>query len=398
MARGEVRRKVRHLAETCAQSRRLGLAAALVLTACSSNEASTPSTMDAGTTIAPDDVTLLFETATRDAIPIADRGTLLIGDAACATAVSATRRVPVNLLLLLDRSESMGEGTPSRWSGAVAGIRGLLAELDDDTRVGLTMFSSPAGATITTATYATPNVPVAPLRESRSVILGALDGARPIGGTPMLCAALGTRNYYRSFTLDGSRNVVLITDGRPTGECVTSLSCPNAFDFACRDQRGVIAANEVRASFLGSIRDPSPLKYFVAGTAAADNHYLSDLAFSGNTRRYLACQPAYDCHYSLGETTFAADLVNALGDIRGRTASCEFEVDADPSRVDPARVNVSISGADGFVPRDTTHADGWDYSTGMRSVVLYGATCTRVLANSTALVRIVFGCPTRTPG
>ena len=38
------------------------------------------------------------------------------------------------------------------------------------------------------------------------------------------------------------------------------------------------------------------------------------------------------------------------------------------------------------------------YSPGMRSVVLHGPACDRVLADGSALVRIVFGCPTITPG
>jgi hypothetical protein len=34
----------------------------------------------------------------------------------------------------------------------------------------------------------------------------------------------------------------------------------------------------------------------------------------------------------------------------------------------------------------------------MRSVVLYGATCDRVRTDPMARVRILFGCPTLTPG
>ena len=90
----------------------------------------------------------------------------------------------------------------------------------------------------------------------------------------------------------------------------------------------------------------------------------------------------------------------ALDDIRGRATSCEFEVDADPSRVDPTRVNVDLrsGGSSSVVPRDVDHNNGWDYSAGMRSVILYGPACERVTSDKGAEVRIVFGCPTQTPG
>ena len=99
-----------------------------------------------------------FPNINRDAaIPIPDRGlNTITPDAACATTTSDTRRVPVNLLIVLDRSGSMNNtpASPTRWASAVSALEGLLGGLDDDIRVGLTFFPSITGASDQPASYA----------------------------------------------------------------------------------------------------------------------------------------------------------------------------------------------------------------------------------------------------
>lgn len=379
---------------------------ALSVIACSPSEAPTftsgnPNRMDASTVLTGDAVPN-FETSARDAIPVADRGPQVISaDASCSTTTADARRLPVNLLIVLDRSGSMSER--GKWTAAVSGLRALLGRLDGNIRVGLTMFPAPSGvgAADRVATYNTPIVPIEALSTNRARLDSTLSGASPSGNTPMNCATEGSRNYYESFTMDGSRSVILITDGVPTSECTTAPMCA-LFppDFACLLAQGNVASNEVRVSVARGARGTPPIRYFVAGTPDASDTFLSDLAFTGNTPRTPDCQRTTSCHYSLQTGSFEADLTRALDDIRGRAVSCEFAVDADPSRVDPTRVNVNVTtgGASTVVPRDVDHNNGWDYSPGMRSVVLHGPACQRVLADDGAQVRIVFGCPTITPG
>jgi hypothetical protein len=339
----------------------------------------------------------------RDAIPIPDRGTQVIeADASCMTTTADARRLPVNLLIVLDRSGSMNDG--GKWVAAQGGLRTLLGRLDGGIRVGLTMFPAPAGAGSAdrATTYASPLVPIAPLSANRARLLSTLNDASPGGNTPMNCATEGSRSYYDAFTMDGSRNVILITDGQPTSECTTAPMCA-IFppDFACLLSQANVASTDVRVSVARGARGTPPIRYFIAGTPDATDAFLSDLAFTGNTPRTPDCQRTTSCHYRLSTGTFEADLTRALDEIRGRASSCEFEVDADPSRVDPTRVNVNVTsgaGAATVIPRDVDHNDGWDYSPGMRSVVLHGPACDRVLSDDGASVRIVFGCPTLTPG
>lgn len=339
----------------------------------------------------------------RDAIPIRDNGSSVIQpDAACSTTTADARRLPLNLLILLDRSGSMGQGTarPTKWESAVAGISRLLMRLDDTARVGLTFFPTRSGTSTTAAAYSSPAVRIDPLSTTRRALLDALMSASPMGETPMACAAQGTNQYFgMGFPHDGSRNVILITDGAPTEEC-SGVMC-GLFDVSCLLNASRQAADAVRVAVAMGQRQTPPVRFFVAGTPDASNQFLSDLAVIGGTRRSADCTTRMDCHYSLGTSTFDADLNAALDDIRGRALTCEFTIETDPTRVDPTRVNVNVSigaGAPTLIPRDVSHRDGWDYGEGMRTVVLHGPTCDRVRSDGAARVQILLGCPTATPG
>jgi hypothetical protein len=55
-------------------------------------------------------------------------------------------------------------------------------------------------------------------------------------------------------------------------------------------------------------------------------------------------------------------------------------------------VFVFFDGAAPAVPRDTTHADGWDYDASTQTVRFYGPTCTKVKSGTVKKQSVVFGC------
>jgi len=330
----------------------------------------------------------------------------LTPDAACAMETSETQRAPINILLVLDRSGSMGSPAsgssgPTKWEGATAALQSLVRTLPDDVRLGLTVFPSVSSPS-TESGYTTPRVPIAALTSSRTPILNELTTLRPTGGTPMACAMSGSQRYLtQTYMADGSLNVVLITDGEPSEECVNMLNC-GFFDTACWTQQTNIAKNAVLGTTATMFQRNPPIRTFAVGTLDATATFLSSVAVQGGTPRRTNCQGTNTCFYSLG-ANFQADLQMALDDIRGRAASCEFRLNIDLTRVDPNLVNVNFTPRTGaaptIIPRDTNRADGWDYNDTRTSVILYGPSCDAVKAGDAgSKVEILFGCPTQVPG
>lgn len=357
---------------------------------------------DAGATTAPQD----GWSTLRDAIPIADRGPMLLNpDAACMTNTLDGRRVPSNILILLDRSGSMnnrGTGvTQTKWQAAVAGLSTLLTRLSDNTRVGITFFPSARNPS-EAASYVTPAADIEPLGTNRAVLLTLLRNTSPTGNTPMVCGVNGAQRYFQDYRGDGTRNVILITDGVPTEECAQDIPPCGLFDFQCILNRDPQIQNQVRVAVARAAMATPPIRLYVAGTPEASDTFLSDLAVIGNTQRTPDCRASMSCHYRLQTASFEADLTMALQDIQSRSLTCEFQVDADPSRVDPDRVNVNVQGAGmsspRLLPRDVDHRDGWDYTEGRRSIMVYGSACDQIRNDAQVRVQILFGCPTLTPG
>lgn len=335
-----------------------------------------------------------------DAIPVADTGDpALTPDSACATKTFDTQRAPMNLLIVLDRSGSMAEN--GKWEAAVRGINRLLDLLDDQTRVGLSFFPAPSNGD-TVDGYRVPHVPIAALATNRAIIRSRLSSTNPFGNTPMACVMPASVDYYHTmFTLDGSKNIVLITDGAPTQEC-SGITC-DLFDVDCHARASMQAQVRIQAAVAHGAMLTPPVRTFVVGTPEASDGFLSNLAINGGTRRAAGCEASRSCHYSLGHATFEMDLNHALDDIRGRAAPCEFRLMIDPARVDRNLVNVNYIPYEGatprLIPRDSSHTNGWDYSPDGRNILLYGPACDEVRMNpSGGRVQILFGCPTVTPG
>ena len=86
-----------------------------------------------------------------------------------------------------------------------------------------------------------------------------------------------------------------------------------------------------------------------------------------------------------------ADLVAVLTMIGGQITSCTFAL----AEVPPVPDNVGVYSDPGQmkIARDTTHANGWDYGAGMRSIELFGAACDNVKSKATTQIQAIYGCP-----
>jgi hypothetical protein len=342
-----------------------------------------------------------------------DRDPMIIGpDAGCATQNIPTARLPMSLLMLVDRSGSMSEcadgssrsGCESKWSVTQQGLQRLLMTLEDEARVGLMFFPAMSNAASAEG-YRMPVVGVdRPLRDTRASLIAAIRAARPSGNTPMACAMPQAIDYMRGLTDMGSRNIMLITDGAPTDECSGMPPC-NPFDpnfINCTMAASSAAQGVILASVVRGARSMPVVRTFALGTPDAIPSFMSAVAINGQTARAPGCEPN-DCHYNLGSATFERDLNMALDSVRDRAATCEFILQVDPMTADPNLINVyytPMAGSAGrLIPRDTSHTNGWDYAPGGRSIVFYGMICDEVRAGSSgASVQIIYGCPTIIPG
>jgi hypothetical protein len=210
-------------------------------------------------------------------------------------------------------------------------------------------------------------------------------------GTPLAPALAGTLDAASTFSLDGITSVVLLTDGLPTS-CDTT-SDPTANDIVrALDAASLGAANGVRTYVVGidaeaASSDPA--------TDLAIN--LSQLASAGGTASYPGCDATHDCAYRVNVDNFEQALAEALESIALEAASCTFVLptpNGGEPDYDAVNITVTSDGDTQAIPRDTSHANGWDYLPGKDKVQLYGDACELMKADASAKVEVVVGCTT----
>lgn len=171
-----------------------------------------------------------------DAGPVASSGTAAgpkDGPAAgpsdvCAGAVTAVDLLPVDVLIVLDRSASMGEplspdSNDSKWNSVVSAIQTFASSPEGAGQgIGVQYFAAGPDA-CQPSSYASPAVPVGPLPDVTSPLLASLEqydpaGGAPVTGRPTYPALHGALQHMReAATAQPHRAaaVVLISDGAP---------------------------------------------------------------------------------------------------------------------------------------------------------------------------------------
>ena len=345
-------------------------------------------------------------------------------DAAAPICPSATGTYPAspaagNVLFLMDRSGSMQiklTNGDTRWKATKSGLFDLLGALPSSTRAGAMMFPqgdkpisccwiSPTANDVTCScgtgqlpginprcqesTYGAP-VPVSSLGpQQTSNIEAYISGSDAdfYWGTPLAPALAAALDLQAKSTLDGTKSVVLLTDGYPT-------SCDSTNDPGANDIQRVIDA--------ASVGSQQGVRTFVLGvidgTKGAKPAYLSPIAEAGGTQRTSTCSATDDCFYALNNQTFAKDLKAALDQIELQAFDCSFEIPkVQGGAPDLAKMNVQIetSQSTNMVARDTTHQSGWDFVANQTHIQLYGSACTTIKADASNKVDIVVGCVTQ---
>lgn len=272
------------------------------------------------------------------------------GHCGCGGDQFLAEAVPPNVLIVLDKSGSMGSGAGSKWETAKTAINNLLTTYDGAIQFGLSLY--PSDSSCGTGTV---NVAVGP--SMGSAITTTLNATTASGSTPtgptmnamVTYAGLedATRENYMLLITDGSENC-----GNPTSPtAATSL-----------------------------ISETPSVKTFVIGFGSGVNATaLNDTAVAGGTA--LANGPPY--YYQADN---AAQLQMALDAIGGAVLSCTYMLDQVPEDAD-----FFIYFNDVLVGEDASN--GWTYDPVNNTVTFFGTSCDSLRTGAVSDLVIVHNCP-----
>lgn len=318
--------------------------------------------------------------------------------------------VPLDILLLLDRSGSMDEG--GKWGAVTSSVNNFLSSVSGDgVSVGITFFPVPwttnpglpascqnntqCGAygpclpvfgcngalggqdSCVSVDYTTPRVPFTALPGAASQIQSAMAIESPGGSTTPISPALkGAHDYatvYAQQHPDHEVVVVLATDGEPNN---------------CTDNSVSTAAGYADAANKGN---PS-VKTFVIGIG--DLSALNSIAVQGGT----------GMAYIVSSGNAGQGFLDAMNEIRG-AATCKYSIPTPPEgEPNPDLVNVGITppGQEQEViprvsgPGACVGQPGWYYDnpSAPTQILLCPASCDIVEFSENIVVDVVIGCDT----
>ncbi|HSO39733.1 MAG TPA: vWA domain-containing protein, partial [Labilithrix sp.] len=241
-------------------------------------------------------------------------------NAACVTAIKNASLPAVNLVIMYDKSGSMGNpaegGDPkAKWIPVNTGMKAFFADsASAGYNASLQFFPAPGDlATTCAARYDQPLVPLTSLAAG-AALGAALDGASPQGGTPTLPALLGAIRYAQTTAAarpDEKTVVVLVTDGEP------GLMVDGQFAPGCTDNDIGHVASAAKDGFEAAQSIPT----YVIGVGTALTK-LEAIAKAGGTGHAFLV--------SLSDPTQTrAELQTAFEAIRSQVkVSCNFAVPA----------------------------------------------------------------------
>jgi hypothetical protein len=324
---------------------------------------------------------------------------------------------PSNILFVIDRSGSMACNAPpltsseaceldpkradpkvaSKWELTSQALLSALETLPDSTSVGVSYFSNDDACGV----HSIPNVPLSHNTPAqRSSLVSSLAAIKPNGSTPLVGATVLAYRYMHDTalagTIQGSKYVVLITDGKQSEACGDVPRCKGAD--ACTD---LLVNQDVPKALADGVN----IRTFVVGVPGSEaaRTVLSQIAKNGGTAAVGCDASLGNCHFDMTrERELGAALQRALQKIAGQTLTCDLALPRPKSGpVDLKLVNVvftpnqaraRVLPQDNHAPCDGG-ADGWQYNAANDQIRLCGDTCTAVRGDRGARIDVVLGCP-----
>ena len=305
-------------------------------------------------------------------------GTTALAEGTCGETIITPNQAPVDVLIVLDRSDSMGYSmtgdcyctlTPAtaqlgalcdpvppscvdRWSVVSAAVAQTIAA-HPQINWGLNLFSAPSSPACSVSL-----VPQVAIGAKSGLQIQSLLASMDLQlWTPTALAVNAGRMYLDTVDDGNDKAILLATDGEPNcrGGNASSTDVPGT---------ETAIKNALSAGF----------KTYVIGIGPSVGN-LDNFAVAGGTGQYY---PA----------SSPADLATALAAIASTVANCTFTVSV-PAGADPKNVGVFLDKS--RVPEDS--ANGWSYGGNNTTIVLNGTTCEKIKSGAASTVQVFFGCP-----
>jgi Mg-chelatase subunit ChlD len=296
----------------------------------------------------------------------------------CVGTNAAAQQIPVDMIVLFDRSGSMDDGV--KWPQAKAGLKTFIQDpASAGISVGLLYFPNDNADDCIPADYAQLEVPLGVLPGNAQPLVSYID-AKDIGGaTPTWGALKGTLQYATAYQTTNPTHkvvVVLATDGDPTECTIEDIATIAALAKSAHNYNGV--------------------QTYALAMSGATVSALDQIAAAGGTTK------SYDI------TTNVSGFSAAMASIRNKAAACEFIIPPPPAgqQLDTGKINVNYtpSGSTTKVTLPNVvsaaacgNSSAWYYDNNVspKKVLLCPKACAKIQADPGAQVNVAFGCKTQ---
>lgn len=310
----------------------------------------------------------------------------------CATSSDEATLVPLNMIIMFDRSGSMQSN--SKWTDSTNALRAFIQDPGTaGLRVALRFFPTEvdgctgsqcdiADCTVPEVDSAALTADAAPTDSQEQLLVSAINNESADGNdTPIYAALSGATNWARNYLTANPTEkavVIFVTDGAPNG---------------CGNDANMIAGVAAQAYV-----DAGILTYSV-GLEGSNESLMDLIANQGGTGDAILIGAGANAEQ---------ELLTALQAIQGAQLACSFQMPqpAPGETIDPAKVNVEYTPAGGMaqtVPQVAdagacTAAGGWYYDnpTAPTMINLCPDTCNAVQADAMGgAIRVIVGCETQ---
>jgi hypothetical protein len=310
------------------------------------------------------------------------------GSANCGQQTMNASKQAADVLLVLDRSGSMGDDIAQdckclsssnssssacanlttckdRWSTVSSAVTATVSSTPD-LHWGLKLFSTPAGGNTgrirggSSACGMSNEVEVAVGANSANAIQQVIQATSPANNTPTAAAIAAATAYLKTVNEPNNKVILLATDGEPN--CAPSGASSGDVD-------GTVAAITAAKT--------AGFQVYVIGIGPSVGN-LDKFAVAGGTNKYF---PA----------TSSKDLADALASISVTVASCSFVLTTVP----PDANNVAVYLDKSLLKQDPSN--GWGFGATSQTIVLNGDSCDKIKSGKASSVQVLFGCPNTVP-